>query len=68
MGNNRLSLLQAAILAAMMMLSGITAQSSITIKVLKGGEAPHMYAYDNSGAILTDDWPGDVFTQKDAVF
>ncbi len=66
MGNNRLSLLQAAILAAMMMLSGITAQSSITIKVLKGGEAPHMYAYDNSGAILTDDWPGDVFTQKDA--
>ena len=49
-----------------MMLSGITAQASITIKVLKGGEAPHMYAYDNSGAILTDGWPGNVFTQKDA--
>lgn len=45
------------------------ARADITVKVMKGGTAPHLYAYTGSGAgatKLTGDWPGTQFTEKDA--
>ncbi len=45
------------------------ARADITVKVMKGGTAPHLYAYTGSGdgaTKLTGAWPGTQFTEKDA--
>lgn len=42
------------------------AHADLTIKVQKGGEAPYLYAYDNSGKKLLGEFPGEQYTDKDA--
>ena len=58
------------LMALIILMSTKTASADITIKVLKGGEAPHLYAYTSNGG--TDvpctgfSWPGIQFEEKDA--
>lgn len=45
--------------------------NAITIKVMKGGTAPHLYAWTGTApneTKLTGNWPGTQFTEKDGSF
>lgn len=45
--------------------------NAITIKVMKGGTAPHLYTWTGTApneTKLTGDWPGTQFTEKDGSF
>ncbi len=56
-------------LFALLACTAVAAQADITVKVMKGGTAPYLYAYTGSGndAVKhTGDWPGTQYTEKDA--
>lgn len=55
------------ILVALLMLTvAVSVNADITIKVMKGGEAPYLYAYNESGTPVSDGWPGTQYSEKDA--
>lgn len=60
---NRLRLILAALVVA---INAVTASANITVKVMKGGVAPYLYAWDSSENPLNGAWPGTQFTEKDA--
>ena len=63
MGNVKTDL---RILVALLMLTvAVSVNADITIKVMKGGEAPYLYAYNESGTPVSDGWPGTQYSEKD---
>ena len=53
-------------LCALLACTALTSQADITVKVMKGGTAPHLYAWDNSDNPINGNWPGTQMTDKDA--
>ncbi len=55
------------VLAVMVLvLAASSARADISIKIMKGGTAPYLYAYDSNNNAIGDAWPGTQLSEKDA--
>lgn len=59
-------LFRLAMIALIATLSATNAGADITVKVMKGGTAPYLYAWDANQNPINGAWPGTQLTEKDA--
>ena len=54
------------LVAIVLISASVAVNADVTIKILKGGAAPYVYAFDDNKSPIGDSWPGTQLTEKDS--